>query len=361
MLKAGRVLHHAVNVHAALVRKGAVAHVRRAGIGGQVHHFQDLARGLGKRVHVFRRHQRIAHLQLKRGQQRAQIGVAAPLPHAAHGGLRHGRARAHAGQAARHGQPHIVMAMDAHARVPQRAKHLRRAGAQRVRQRAALGIAQHQHVRAALPRRPQRLHGIVPVVLRAVEEMLGVKEHAPSLPGQIGHAFTDHAQVFLRRHAQNLRHLPDIRLAEETHHRLLRAKQRRQPRVLLRGRARVACAAEGHQHRLGQKGRFARLLKKGLVLGVAGGVSALDQGHAQPVQRQGDLALVRQRVFYAFALRAVPQGGIQKLDALHGASPFSGWPPHRPHCATAALPGRSPGCRARGRCGWSGRSHTGRW
>ena len=27
---------------------------------------------------------------------------------------------------------------------------------------------------------------------------------------------------------------------------------------------------------------------------------------------------------------------IQKLDALHGASPFSGWPPHRPHCAKDA-------------------------
>ena len=228
------------------------------------------------------------------------------------------------------------MAVDAHPHAAQRAKHLRHAGAQALRQGAALGIAQNQHVRAALHRRPQGLHGVVPVIFHAIEEMLGVKKHAPPLPGQIGHAFTNHAQVFLRRHAQNLRHLPDIRLAKEAHHRLLRDKQRGQPRVPCGIGARAARAAEGHQHGMGQKGGLARLRKKGLVLGVAGGVAALDEGHAQPVQREGDLALVRQRVVHALALRAVAQSGIQKLDALHGASPFSGWPPHRPHCAKGA-------------------------
>ena len=44
MLKRERIFHYAVNVHSALVREGAVAHVRGAHVGRQVGALVDVAR-----------------------------------------------------------------------------------------------------------------------------------------------------------------------------------------------------------------------------------------------------------------------------------------------------------------------------
>ena len=166
-------LFHAVDVHAALVRKGAVADIRFAigerHVGDDGHmarHVDDVRYWSGRQTLV-------VALDAKIGDDRRQVGVAAALAETDVGALDVPRTVLDSRHAVRHRHTGIVVRMDADRDREQAADLADDVGDLRW-ESAAIGVAQHEHIGAAIDRRLQRFHGVGRVVLVAVEEMLGV-------------------------------------------------------------------------------------------------------------------------------------------------------------------------------------------
>ena len=83
------------------------------------------------------------------------------------------------------------------------------------RQHPAVGVAQHDDVGPGLGRHPQHLEGVVAVGSVAVEEVLGVEEHALPLGPQVRHGVADHREVLLAGGAQGPLDVPNVRLRDE--------------------------------------------------------------------------------------------------------------------------------------------------
>ena len=176
MFKGAPVFEHAVDVHAALMGKGRIAHIGAMFVHGQI---GDLARQPGGGRHA--RHGPggqgfLAHLQAQIGQQSAQVGVPAPLAVAVDGTLNHIRPGEHPLHAQGHGQARVVVAMHPH-RTVHRPHHPAGGFPQLMGQRAAVGIAQHQDIRPAPARGRQTFHGVFRILPVAVVKMFGVKQH----------------------------------------------------------------------------------------------------------------------------------------------------------------------------------------
>ena len=70
-------------------------------------------------------------------------------------------------------------------------------GADLGRQRAAVGVAQHQPLGARIGGGPQAVERVPGVEGEAVEEVLGVEQHPLAGPDQVGDRLADHLQVLL--------------------------------------------------------------------------------------------------------------------------------------------------------------------
>ena len=123
---------------------------------------------------------REAHLQHQGRDQRDQIGIAAALAQAVQRALHLARAGAHGGERIRHRVLGIVMGMDAEPAAGNVLDDLADDALDLVRQRAAIGVAEHDPARAGALRRLHAVQRIGRVGLVAVEEMLGV-EHRLAL------------------------------------------------------------------------------------------------------------------------------------------------------------------------------------
>ena len=120
-------------------------------------------------------------LQLQGRDDRDQIGVAAALAEAVERALDLARAGAHRRERIRHRLLGVVMRMDADMVAGHMLHHLADDRLDLVRQRAAIGVAQHHPARARLVRRPGAGERVFGVGLVAVEEVLAVDQHLAAL------------------------------------------------------------------------------------------------------------------------------------------------------------------------------------
>ena len=206
------------------------------------------------------------------------------------------------------------MAMDAHGGIELLA-HITDDGGHLIRQGTTVGIAEGEALGAALQRGLQGGQSIGAVGLVAIEEMLCIVPDTDAMLGEVGNAFADDAQVFLTGAAQHLLHVQDGAFAEDGHHVHTTGKQCGQSGIALGLFTGTDGGAKGHQLGVAQA-LAAELCKEGCVLGIGGGVAALDVLHAQVVQRQGDALFILQGEGDALRLRTVAQGGVQELDHL---------------------------------------------
>ncbi len=184
------------------------------------------------------------------------------------------------------------------------------------RQRAAVGVAQHQEVGAARGGGPQGLERVLPVGLPAVEEVLGVVHQLPAGALQVAHAVLDHRQVLGERGLDHLAHVEVPALAHQRDHRRLRLEQQLDVGVVIAVRLLVARRAEGADLGLLERD-LADAGEELDVLGVRARPAAFDVGNAEGVEALGDLDLVVARERDVLALGAVAQRGVVEEDLAH--------------------------------------------
>ena len=185
-----------------------------------------------------------------------------------------------------------------------------------MRQRAPVGIAQHNALSPRQRRRPDRLQCVLRVCLVAVKEMLGVKEHPPAALRQKRHRIRNHSQIFLKRGLQHALHMQVPALAHQRSHFGLGVEQRREIGVLRRVDIGVARAAESRQRGMAQPQRLSPL-KELRVARIGSGPSPLDVMYAQLIQLSAHAELILHRQRYALALRAIPQRGVIQIYFRH--------------------------------------------
>ncbi len=174
-----------------LVREGAASDVGGALVGGHVRHVGDETRGLRKLAQCSVGEAPIAHLQLERRNDGAQVGVAAPLAVAVDRPLELRRPRADRGESVRRAAADVVVRVDAEGDgelAPDQANDLLDPPGDR----AAVRVAQNDGLGPAAHRRPERLEGVRLVGREAVEEVLRVVEDALPLGDEESDGLLDH-------------------------------------------------------------------------------------------------------------------------------------------------------------------------
>ena len=313
MLVQGRIFFHRRDVQAALVGKGADAHVGGKGGGRLVGLFADEAGGVGEPPQMVIGQAAVAHLELQGGRDGGQVGVAAALAHAPGGALHLARARLHGGQGVGRGQVAVVVAVDAQGDPGQGGGHLAHALGYPGGQGAAVGVAEHQGLGPGLGGGGEHRQGVGLVLGQAVEEVLRVKEHPASGGLHVGHRRRDDLQVALQLDAQLGGHVLGPGLAHQGAHRGRGGDEGGQVGVVLRGALGVMGGTKGHQDG-GAQLELAGPFEKFLIAGVGAGPAPLDVAHPQAVQLAGHLELVLGGEYESFGLGSVPEGGVVEFD-----------------------------------------------
>ena len=166
-------------VQPGLVGERRGAHVRLLGVRNPVDHLRHPPGHRRQQLQPLRRQRRHAHLQAQVGNDRNQVAVAGALAVAVDGALHLGGPGPHAGQGVGHPAAGVVVQVHPH-RCAEGVHDLGHDGVHLVRQRAPVGVAQHQPLRPGLGHRRQHRQRVVGVVLVAVEGVLGVEEHPPA-------------------------------------------------------------------------------------------------------------------------------------------------------------------------------------
>ena len=116
-----------------------------------------------------------------------------------------------------------------------------------VRQRAAVGVAEHDPARALVIGRLGAGERELRIGLVAVEEMLAVEQHLAALGLGGAHAVADRGEVFLERGLERDAHVIVPRFRDEADGVGLGLEQRREPRIVRGRAARPARHAEGRE------------------------------------------------------------------------------------------------------------------
>ena len=343
------------------------AHVGLLRIERHVHHLGDVVGDrrepfealLGDRTH--------AHLQRQVRDGRREVAVArafaVAVDRALHVGGAAPYARERVGDAAAgvvvgvHADPHVVAEV---------AHDLGHDGLDLVRERAAVGVAEHQRARALLDGRLEHAQAELGVALVAVEEVLGVEEHpktgvAQELDGVVGHG---HALV--EGGLERVAHVVVPAFPDDAHGGRARLDEVPQGVVGVDLAELPARGSEGDERARVEGELGAGAAEELVVLRVGARPAALDEVDAEPVELLGDPQLVLDGERQPLELAAVAQRRVVDLDRLREryrvrcgharANPCSGRPGRAPPRS------RSPGCcgkwgparRSRGRrpSGW---------
>ena len=134
-------------VQPALVRERRGPHVRVRRVRRQVDQLGDVARHRGQPLHATLGQRRDAHLQGQVGDDRHQVGVAGALAVAVDRPLHVGRAADDRRDGVGHRAAGVVLGVDPDRHAVEVADDLTDDPLDLVRQRAAVGVAQHQAVR----------------------------------------------------------------------------------------------------------------------------------------------------------------------------------------------------------------------
>jgi hypothetical protein len=174
---------------------------------------------------------------------------------------------------------------------------------------AAVGVAQHDGVRPARDRRPQRGEGVVGVRVIAVEKMLRVVNHPPPVTAQIGHALLDQPQIVVQIRAQHFGDVPRPALAEQGGHRGFAGQQFAQVAVfsgVSDGRQVLPNAAIWACFRFSPRTAWKYSISLGLDPGQPPSIRCMPK----VVEQFGDTQLVVHGQADALALRSVAQGRV---------------------------------------------------
>ena len=174
---------------------------------------------------------------------------------------------------------------------------------------AAVRVAQHKRVRARHIRRHKCRQRVLFVLRESVVEMLGVENHLFAVGFEERHALAYHRKVFFGRNSQYFRYLRKAGFAENADALGAGRGEGNQPAVGSRGDAFSVSCAESHEFGVG------KLREKFGVLGIGGGVAALDVIHSERVEQFENLPFVRGGITYSRGLRAVSQSGVVKFYA----------------------------------------------
>ena len=301
-------------MHAPLVGEGGVAHVGGAPVRGLVGALVDKVGELTQPLQVRRCLQLGPVLEHQGGDEARQVGVADALAVTPLGALQVARPGPQGCQRVGHGQVGVVVGVDADGG-PRKGLHdALRGGMDLLGQPPAVGIGEDQRVGAARGRRLEGGERVRRVVGVAVEEMLGVVDHAPPRRAQEGHRLADHRQVLFQAHLQRLANVQPPRLAEDHHHRRLGGHEGLQRRILLYGTALATGGAEGRQARSPRQLAPLHGFEELGVARVRTRPTALDQVDPEAGQGLGDGQLVADGEADPLTLGTVAQGGVQQLD-----------------------------------------------
>ena len=207
-------------------------------------------------------------LQQQGRDQRDQIGIAAALAQAVQRALDLPRAGAERRQAVGDRILGVVVAMDADlaARDP---GHLADDALDLMRQRPAIGVAEHEPARPGALGRLQAIEGIGGIGLVAVEEMLGVEHRLGATRDRQRDALLDHGEILAALDAERDIDLEVPALADHADGRRARPHQRGQPRIIAHAAAGPAGHAEGGE--LGRLQGRRPVAKKASSVGLAPG------------------------------------------------------------------------------------------
>ena len=252
-----------------------------------------------------------------------EVAVAGALAQAVQGALHVAGAGQHGGHRVGDGAAGVVVAVDADGGVV--AHHPLHVGhdlGHLVRQRAAIGVAEHQVARSVHDGGLDGSQRELGVVLVPVEEVLEVDEHSATVAVQELHRVGDHRRTLVERGLQCLEHVIVPALGDDAHGRGLCIEQVAQRGVVVDLAARPARAAEGDHRRRGEVQFGERALEELDVLGVGTRPPTLDEVHAEVVELLGDAQLVVDRGRHALHLEAVAQRGVEDFDeflvGVHG-------------------------------------------
>ena len=157
-----------------------------------------------------------AHLQLEVGDAGHQVGVAGALAVAVDRALELGGAAEHRRDGVGDRAAGVVLGVDAELLVgAEVGVDLAGDPLHLVGQRAAVGVAHHQAVGAVGGRRLQHAEGVLGVGLVAVEEVLGVEEHAQAGGLQERHALAHHRHALVEGGAEGVQHVEVPALADD--------------------------------------------------------------------------------------------------------------------------------------------------
>ena len=139
-------------------------------------------RGLGQQPQPLGGHALVAELELQRGQDRDQVGVAAALAVAVDRALDQPRAGLDRGERVGDAALGVVVGVDADLDpLAERGDHRRRRLGDLAGQAGAVGVAEGHVLGPGRGRGPQALERVAAVVAPGVEEVLGVVDHALAL------------------------------------------------------------------------------------------------------------------------------------------------------------------------------------
>ena len=177
-----------------------------------------------------------------------------------------------------------------------------------------VGIAQHQPFGSLLVRRPQHGQREAGIGGVAVEEVLGVEEHPPTVAGQVGDRLGHHGDSLVEVGSQCL---PDVvvpRFADDAHHLGLGLQQVEHLGIPFDDPAGSSGRGEGRQRSCPEVQFRAGSLEELAVLGVGARPAAFYVGDPELVEKGCDAELVGDGQGYALLLGAVAQGGVVYLE-----------------------------------------------
>ena len=155
-----------------------------------------------------------AALELEVGNHRDDVRVARSLAVAVDAALHVRDARRHRGHRVRHRTTRVVVCV--HAQLGAGAQgDLAHNPSHVVGQHAAVGVAQDERRRSPGLRREQRAHGVLGVKAVAVEEVLGIEDHAAPLASEERDGLLDHREVLVAGDAQGALRVADVALGDE--------------------------------------------------------------------------------------------------------------------------------------------------
>ena len=161
--------------------------------------------------------------------------------------------------------------------------------------------------------------------LVAVKEMLGIEQRLAPQFAQMGKRLGDVVAVLVQRDPERGGDMEIMGLADEADRFGARVQHARQDIVVIRRPSRPFGHAKGGKGGTG-------LGRGGEEIGIGRicpGPAALDIVYTERVERRGDLVFFGAGELDPLGLLAIPQGGIEKVEALfgHWTCPFRPWKP----------------------------------